>query len=68
VSFPSEPVAIKAGLKVTASRPTTLKLSSGGNVGIDPSDAAVAAHIPKGASVTVPPDQRAATVTADVGT
>ena len=64
ITFPADPVAIKAGVKTTASTPTTLNLSGGGNVQIDATDAAIAAHIPNGATVAVPAGQAAATITA----
>jgi hypothetical protein len=62
ITFPADPVAIKAGVKTTASTPTSLNRSGGGNVEIDTTDDPIAAHIPNGAPVAVPAAQAAATV------
>jgi len=68
ISFPADPIAIKTGVKTTASTATTLNLSGGGKVDIDPTNAPIAVHIPNGATVAVTAGQKAATVTATIAT
>lgn len=67
ITFPAQPTAIQTGIKSTAPTQTTLTLSSGGNVVIDPTTAPIAVHVPNGATITVPAGQPGGTVTTPPG-
>jgi len=68
ITFPAAPTPVGAGVKTTASTQTTINLPTGGTITIAPTDAGVAAHVPNGAVVAIPPGQQPATVTARIST
>ena len=65
ITFPTASTPVAAGVKTTATTHASIQLPSGDTIAIEPTDTGVSAHVPTGAVVADPAEQKSVTVPAD---